>query len=516
MQKEGNRMILTTTEESRAIDQEAMAVYGLPEAVLMENAGAAVVRLSGERLHWYGASSVVVCGTGNNGGDGFVIARYAAEAGAEVTVLVMGNPEHMGASARRYRQVAETMGIPVIELTFAKDAMPYLGEADIVVDALIGTGLAKEVTGEKAALISLINDAEAAVVSVDVPSGMDSDTGKAMGAVVEADLTVALGSIKRGHELYPGSDYVGTLLYAPIGIPDKAREDYPVRLTQASDVRARLPLRSRISHKGKNGFIGIFAGSAGMAGAGLLCAQGALYGGSGKVALSSVNDIAWELAGKVPEVMVHAMGDGPCFSEKMLKTALEEAKSYDVVALGCGFGRSEETQHFTEELLCRLHKTVVVDADALFAIAELPISLKDAPGELILTPHVGEFSRLTGLSAQEIEDRRIDAAREYAQKQGVVLVLKGAPTVTALPDGRAWVNPTGNPGMAAGGMGDTLTGIIAALAGQGMNAGDAALCGVYLHGLSGDILAEKMPVGYTASDVAKTVGLARTRIQQGQ
>lgn len=505
-------MILTTTAESRAIDQEAMTIFGLPEAVLMENAGASVVRLAGENLHWYGASAVVVCGTGNNGGDGFVIARYAAEAGAEVTVLVMGNPEHMGAAARRYRAAAETMGIPVVELSEAKDALPYLSDADIVVDALIGTGLSSDVTGEKAALISMINDAEAAVVSVDVPSGMDSDTGKAHGTVVEADITVALGSVKRGHELYPGSEYCGTLKYSPIGIPDKAREDYPVRLMEAADVRARLPVRTRISHKGKNGFIGIFAGSSGMAGAGLLCAQGALYGGSGKVALSSVNDIAWELAGKVPEVMVHAMGDGPCFSEKMLQTALEEAKQYDVVAIGCGFGRSEETQHFTEEMLYHLKKTVVVDADALFAVAELPISLKDCPGQLILTPHVGEFSRLTGLSSKKIEDRRIDAAIDYAKKNGVVLVLKGAPTVTALPDGRAWVNPTGNPGMAAGGMGDTLTGIIAAMAGQGMNPGDAAACGVCLHGLAGDILAEKTPVGYTAGDVARMVGLARERI----
>lgn len=505
-------MILTTAKESRAIDQEAMHTYGLPEAVLMENAGASVVRLAGETLRWRGQETVILCGSGNNGGDGFVAARYAEEAGADVTVLVMGNPEHMGENSAMYRTIVEKMGIPVIGISTAKEALPYLSEATVIIDALIGTGLSRDVTGEKAELISLVNDASALVISVDVPSGMDSDTGRAHGAVVEADLTVALGTIKRGHRLYPGSDYCGTVLYSGIGIPESAREPYPVREMEKVDAAARLPMRSRISHKGKNGFIGIFAGSAGMAGAGLLCAQGALYAGAGKVALSSVNDIAWELAGKVPEVMVHAIGDGPCFSDKMLEAAFEEARDYDVVALGCGFGRTEETQKFTEELLYQLDKTVIVDADALFAVAERKVELTRCRGRLILTPHVGEFARLTGLSAGDIEARRIDVARDYAKAHGVVLVLKGAPTVTALPNGRAWVNSTGNPGMASGGMGDTLTGIIGALAGQGLTPEDAAACGVYLHGLAGDILAEKTPVGYTASDVARCVGLARKEV----
>ena len=187
-------MILTTAEESRAIDQEAMHIYGLPEAVLMENAGASVVRLAGETLRWRGQETVILCGSGNNGGDGFVAARYAEEAGADVTVLVMGNPEHMGENSAMYRTIVEKMGIPVIGISTAKEALPYLSEATIIIDALIGTGLSRDVTGEKAELISLVNDALALVISVDVPSGMDSDTGRAHGAVVEADLTVALGT----------------------------------------------------------------------------------------------------------------------------------------------------------------------------------------------------------------------------------------------------------------------------------------------------------------------------------
>lgn len=508
-------MILTTAEESRKLDRAAMEEYGLPEAVLMENAGASLVRLLEGKISWEGRDTVILCGTGNNGGDGFVAARYAAMEGADVTVLLMGNAAHMGESSRMYRKAAEKMGIPVVEISRAAEALPFVSSADILIDALIGTGLSSAVSGEKAALISMVNDAAAFVISADVPSGMVSDTGFAEGAVVEADVTVALGSRKRGHVLYPGSLYCGEVLDAPIGIPESAGEAFPVRLMELGDVRRRIPLRRRTAHKGNNGFVGIFAGSAGMAGAGLLAAQGALYGGAGKTALYSVNDIAWELAGKVPEVMVHGLADGACFTEDMVSLAAKAAEAFDVIAMGCGFGRREETLHFTESLLFQEKIPVVLDADALFAVAELHIPIEEAEAPLVLTPHVGEFARLTGLSPKEIEERRIDAAREYAEAHRVVLVLKGAPTVTALPDGRAWVNPTGNPGMASGGMGDTLTGVIAALLGQGLSAEDAAACGVYLHGLAGDILAETVPVGYTASELARAVPAARRRVMDG-
>ena len=404
-------MILTTTEESRALDRTAMEEYGLPEAVLMENAGRAVVELAGERLRWDGAAAVILCGTGNNGGDGFVAARYAAEAGADVTVLLTGAPSHMGAASRMYRRAAEAAGIPVVETASAAEAAPYLAGADIIVDALIGTGLSKAVAGEKAALIGMVNDSPAAVVSADVPSGMMSDTGRAAGAVVRADMTVALGSVKRGHVLYPGSEYCGEVMLSSIGIPEAARSGYPVRLTEAADVRERLPVRTRISHKGKNGFAGIFAGSTGMEGAALLAAQGALRAGAGKVALQTVSEAARTLACRVPEVMAHALAEGTRFTEAMAEKALAEAAQYDVTALGCGFGRSEETQRFTEKLLRGLTGTVVADADALFAMAERRILPEDCPGCLILTPHVGEFARMTGLSPAEIEARRIDCAR---------------------------------------------------------------------------------------------------------
>lgn len=505
-------MKLCTKEEARHLDHVAMTEYGLPEQVLMENAGADVVRLTSSYVDWKDARVIVVAGTGNNGGDGFVAARYASLAGADAAVLLMGNEEHMSESSRMYAKTAAAMGIPIHAIKKAEEAEPWLSDANIIIDALIGTGLSSEVTGEKKELIERINESAATVISVDVPSGMLTDTGRAAGIVVDADYTVALGSLKRGHILYPGCEYTGLVLYSSIGIPEKAREALPVTLTEAEQVSAALPQRTLISHKGNNGFVGILAGSEGMAGAGLLAAQGAVYAGAGKVALVTVDAPAYELTGLMPEVMVSSLGDAPAFTCDMEEEAKKRAAAWDVLAIGPGLGRSDDTQLFVQDMLQSREGVIVVDADALYAAAAVGISWKKCPGQCILTPHVGEFARLSGLSPKTIEEERIDCAVRYAAENHVVLVLKGAPTVVALPDGRSFVNSTGNPGMAAGGMGDTLTGIIAALAGQGMSAAEAAVAGVYLHGLAGDRLAEKKPVGFTASELAREIPLARASL----
>ena len=531
-------MILTDTEESRRLDKRAMEDWGLPEMVLMENAGASVVALTDGKVTWDGAFAVIVCGTGNNGGDGFVIARHAAAKGAKVMVLLMGDESHMSEAGKCYRAMVEKMDIPVIAIEKAVDWISYIYKADILVDALIGTGLSRDVEGEKAAMIRLMNEAPGTVISVDMPSGLSSDTGAPMGIAVEADYTVALGSVKRGHVLYPGKEYCGVLLHSPIGIPDKARANFPVQLFGRKEAAAFLPQRNMISHKGKNGFLAILAGSAGMEGAAILAGQGALYAGGGKVAVLIAKAAEEKLKLKVPELMVSAL-DAPFFLEDLLAERFapelsgrltdelmappyfletmfpklkEKWDAYDVLAIGPGIGREERTQEFVCRVLYKWEKKIIIDADALFAIKEQEIDLKSLPGDLILTPHVGEFAHLTGLSPKEIEAHRIDAAISFAKENQVTLVLKGAPTVTALPDGRAYVNTTGNPGMATGGMGDTLTGIITALVGQGLPPEEAAPLGVYLHGLAADILAKEIPVGFTASQVAEMVPRARVLI----
>ena len=333
-----------------------------------------------------------------------------------------------------------------------------------------------------------------------------------MGLAVMADYTVALESYKRCHVLSPGHEYCGKVLYSAIGLPAAVGRSLPVSLIEEREVGNLLPLRERMCHKGKNGFIGIIAGSAGMEGAALLAGQGALHAGAGKVAVVTVPKAAAVIAGKVPELMVSSVGDSDFFTSAMAEEVLQKAEVYDVLAIGPGLGRDAETGRFVKEILTRWRKPIIVDADALYAVKEMEIDLARCPGQLILTPHVGEFAHLTGRTVAEAERERIDGAIAFAMERGVTLVLKGMPTVIAAKDGFAYVNETGNPGMATGGMGDTLTGIIAALVGQEMDPEPAAICGVYLHGLAGDLLVKETPVGYTASDVARMVPRARKMV----
>lgn len=507
-------MIITTAEEAKNLDEKVMNEWGLSEEVLMENAGSSVVELTDPYIFWKNSAAVILCGTGNNGGDGMVIARYAHDKGANVTVLLMGDEKHMSQSSVMYKNIAEKMEIPIIKISTAAEAAEYFLKADIIADALIGTGLKSEVTGEKRKVIALMNESKAVIVSADMPSGMNSDTGKEEGISVSADFTVALGSVKRGHVLYPGKERAGQLLYSPIGIPDAAREEYPIRQTEKEDIRNWLPRRSPTAHKGNNGSIGIIAGSCGMEGAALLAAQGALHGGAGKVSVLSVDPVAAVLAGKTPEIMVSSAGEGSCFRKEMAKSVIKKINDFDVIAIGPGMGRAKETGEFIAQILGTYKGKIVVDADALFAVAEEKIDLKNCDADLIFTPHVGEFSKLTGLSPKNIEEHRIDHAVDFAVRNQVTLVLKGAPTVIALSSGKAWLNPTGNAGMATGGMGDTLTGILAALAGQGLSAERAAVSAVFLHGLAGDILAGETLVGYTASDVARAVPKAENMVME--
>lgn len=505
-------MILTTTEEARQLDTIAMKHYGIPEAVLMENAGREAVRLFSEAMDWDGMDMVVLCGSGNNGGDGFVAARYAAMQGASVQILLMGNESHMSDASRLYRHAAEQMGIGVAVIQHAAEAKPYIEAADCIIDALIGIGLraGNKVEGEKAALIRQMNESKAVILSLDVPSGMIADTGQAAGVVVNADYTVTMGSVKRGLLLYPGSEYAGTLLYTDIGIPDEAREGFPVGLTQKEQVQEALPVRSPMSHKGTSGHVCIAAGSYGMEGAALLSAGGALLSGAGKVSLLSPSKAAVSLAGRIPEVMVSAAGEGAAFTAEMVHKVLSYAAQGSVLAVGPGMGRSEETGDFVKQVIEHARVPLVIDADGLYWLAKEDIRLPQVP--VVLTPHVGEFSRLTGYSPEDIENHRIDYAKAYAAKHSVILVLKGAPTVTALPDGQVFVNTTGNPGMAAGGMGDTLTGIVASFIAQGMESGPAAWAAVYLHGLAGDLAAQTKPIGFTASELASFLPAARAEV----
>ncbi len=505
---------VVTAEEMRHLEGVAQEDFGLSEATLMESAGTAVSDVILDRLESRHKTVVIVCGTGNNGGDGFVCARVLKNAGVFVKVLLYGDPERISGAARAYFLGVERMRIPIIEIHQAIEAAPYIAEADVVVDALIGTGLTGEVTGEKAKLIEIMNRNHAMMVAVDIPSGVMADTGETKYPAIFADVTVALGALKRAHVLACAQEFCGEVVLSDIGIP--AAADSSLRVFEVNRRRMWhvLPLRDAMSHKGQNGFVGIIAGSADMAGAGLLAAQGALRTGAGKVELLTTKSVARSLAGRIPEVMVRGVADGDAFSAADVETVLAAAEAYDVVVIGPGLSRAEGTQDFVEKILQKLAKPMVVDADALYAVAVRKMDLTQLPGEYVLTPHVGEFSRLSGLTAKETEDTRIDAAISFAKKTKTTVVLKGAPTVTADCFGFAYVNTTGNPGMATGGMGDTLSGVIAALIGQDAGVVNAAYGAVYLHGLAADLLAKETPIGFTAGDVARKIPEAWALIEK--
>ena len=505
---------VVTAEEMRHLEAVAKDDFGLSEATLMESAGTAVADVILDRLESRHKVVVIVCGTGNNGGDGFVCARVLKNAGVFVKVLLYGDPERISGAARAYFLGVDRMRIPIIEIHKPIEAAPYIAEADVVVDALIGTGLTGEVTGEKAELMEIMNRNHAMMVAVDIPSGVMADTGEAKWPAIFADVTVALGALKRAHVLACAKEFCGEVVLSDLGIP--AAADLSLRVFEVNRERMWhvLPFRDWMSHKGQNGFIGIIAGSADMAGAGLLAAQGALRTGAGKVELLTTKSAARSLAGRIPEVMVRGVADGDSFSAADAETVLAAAEAYDVVVIGPGLSRAEGTQDFVEKILQKLAKPIVLDADALYAVAMRKIDFTKLPGEFVLTPHVGEFSRLSGLSAKETEDTRIDAAISFAKKTKTTVVLKGAPTVTADGLGFAYVNTTGNPGMATGGMGDTLSGVIAALIGQDAGVVNAAYGGVYLHGLAGDLLAKETPIGYTAGDLAKKIPEAWALIEK--
>ena len=513
-------MIITTAEEARQLDKKAMDI-GLTEEVLMENAGRAVIELTKDEIIWQGASVVVVAGTGNNGGDGFVAARYAKAAGASVMVITIGNEDHRKPIAKLYKKIAEEAEILILHADKSDDIEPYLFHADIIIDALIGTGLTKELSDEKVAVITAMNMTKAIIISIDLPSGMWSDTGEYKDTIVCADMTVAMGSLKRCHVLYPAIEYVGKLFYSSIGIPDTLRRNYPVTLTTKEKVAKCLPRRLLDAHKGNNGTVGIIAGSEGMEGAALLAAAGSLYSGAGKTTILTAEKVAEKIAGRIPEAMVKPIEKGTYLTKDSNTILQKEIQNFDVIAIGPGMGRDEETQKFIISFIKNHKGPIVVDADALYAAAMQKIKWDNK--NIVITPHVGEMARLTGLSAEEIEKNRIDVARNYAVENQIIVVLKGAPTVIACPSGETWINPTGNPGMATGGMGDVLTGIIASYIGQGLNAhydktiltvAGATMIGVYMHGYSADLLSKKKYIGMTANEVAENVRTARQKMDK--
>lgn len=511
-------MKLVTAEQMRELDRRASEQYGIPSILLMENAGLRLFEAVSEMLECLCCKSVLVAaGRGNNGGDGFCVARHLANAGTDVQCILVGTIDQVSGDARINLDAALKMGIPVTELESVEGFGAAAAESDLIVDAILGTGVKGEVTGLVADVIDAMNNSSTPVLSVDLPSGLIADTGDIGGRCVYAEQTVTFALPKIGLVMYPGANYVGELTVADIGIPREALEDNPSRvwLTQKHNVAGLLPDRPRDAHKGTFGHLAVIAGSVGMTGAAALTAESAARSGAGLVTLgcpASLNDI---LETKLTEVMTVPLPETleRSFSTQAVDQALELIERCDALAIGPGISRNPETVKFVHELLPQVTKPMVIDADGLNALSDDVSIFAELKAPAAITPHPGEMARLSGTPASEVQSNRLKNALEAAAKFGTVCVLKGARTIIADPEENAYVNMTGHVAMASGGVGDVLTGAIGGLLAQGLTPMDACIAAVYVHGLAGEIAGESVGApGALAGDVMLALPKAFARV----
>ncbi len=505
-------MKVLTAEQMRRVDRTAIEERGISGLTLMENAGRAV---TDELMETFGPDRVaIVTGKGNNAGDGFVVARLLVDQGVAVAVFMLcPGSEMKGDALTNYTRMPEAALRMEID---SADSLSYHlgGSFDCVVDAILGTGVQGPVTGVFGDCIRAINASGLPVAAVDLPSGLPADGGPIEGPVVKADLTVTLGAPKRCMVVPPTDAFIRRLVVADIGLPSDLLEADPCQLEMISgeEVNEWLHPRPRDGHKGTFGSVLVVAGSRGMTGACILCAQGAQRAGAGLVYTAVPEHLERTIETcLIDQMQVPVVSETGWFLDAAsTPEILEAAARVDVVALGPGLGTTQGTRRMVNTLIERIEKPMVLDADALNILTADPASLIGRAAPTIITPHPGELGRLLGRTAEAIQEDRLGTALEAARSLGALVVLKGAGTVVATPEGVAWVNLTGNHGMAKGGCGDVLTGLIAGLWAQAPADGlSAARVGVFIHGLAGDILAHATdPRALTASDLAQTLGQA--------
>jgi hydroxyethylthiazole kinase-like uncharacterized protein yjeF len=497
--------VLTAAEMGQA-DRRTIDEIGVPGAVLMENAGAAVAAAIRQR---YPAARrpVVLCGRGNNGGDGFVVASRLRD--LQPAVYLTASRTDVKGDARTHLAAYEGTGGRVTELLDAagwQAARQAVRRADVLVDALLGTGLRDRPSGLLGQIIGDIASAAGPgvpIVAVDIPSGLPSDTGDVAWETVRAALTVTFAAPKHGHVLPPACERVGELVVADIGIPAAVLAETGARLwlLEARDAARAFPPRKPDAHKGTFGHVLVVAGSVGKSGAAILSACGALRAGAGLVTVATPAPALPMVAAGRPELMTEPLpvGGNGGLDREALGRALALAGQVDAVVVGPGLGQDEATRDFVRGLVADCAAPLVIDADGLNALAPDRSSTEPAAAVLqkrsaatVVTPHPGEMARLVGSDTAAVQRRRLDIAREFAAASRAIAVLKGYRTLVADPEGRAGVNPTGNPGMATGGTGDALSGILGALLARGLDAWTAATAGVYVHGLAGDVAARRL------------------------
>lgn len=503
-------MYLATAKEMREMDHRTIEAFGLPGQVLMENAGRSAANILLKKFAGPCRKKVgIVAGSGNNGGDGFVIARYLAQQGLQPAVYLLSERGRVKGDAALNLKLLDASGLEIIELpdqTAFAAHLPQMRHVHLWVDAILGTGLNSDVRGHFKNIIDFLNGSGKPIFSVDIPSGLNSDTGQECGTCTRSAATVTFGFAKPGHILFPGAECTGDLEVVDIGIPPhivKSVAPRQILITQER-IASYIRPRSLDTHKGRTGHLLVIAGSPGKTGAAVMTAMSAMRAGAGLVTLGVPRGLNPAIEPQAIEAMTALLPESAtgALDESAFDTISNLWHNKACMAIGPGLGTESTTVNLVLNIVETCPIPMVIDADGLNCLAENPGTLKRSRASVIITPHSGEMARLTHQTPADIQTDRIAAARNFAQSFGVIVVLKGAGTVVATPDGRAAINPTGNPGMASGGMGDVLTGMIAGLVAQGYEPAEAAQIGVFLHGAAADTLArDRGPIGFLATDL---------------
>jgi len=510
-------MKVANVQEIRDLDREAMEKFCIPEDILMENAGDAAYRVLVKEVGVRGKRFVVLCGTGNNGGDGLVVARKLLSEGGLVKVFIVGDPGKFQGAAKKNFAVASLLPfVAMRQIKTADSIRSDVAHADAAIDALFGTGLSRDVSGLFREVILLLNEKRRPVLSLDIPSGICGDRGAVLGAAVKARWTVTFGVPKRGNLLYPGYEYCGKLYVSAISYPPSVQERGDI-MVSVNDI-VPLPPRSREGHKGDFGEVLFVAGAAGYLGAPYFAAHSFLKAGGGYSRLAAPASIAPYIAAKGSEIVLIPLAEtkSGSLASRNRDTLLGLAERMDMVVVGPGLSLDREAQDLARDLAANVEKPLIIDGDGLTAVSAKPEILKGRKGPVILTPHPGEMSRLTGKTVGEINEDKIGLLQKTAGELRAVVVLKGAHTLIGYPDGQVFINLSGNPGMAKAGTGDVLTGTIAAMNGLGLPVPEAARMGVFVHGFAGDLAAEaRGEDGISAADIMAFLPIALKGVREG-
>lgn len=510
-------MKVSSVAQMRQMDRTAIEEDGIPELLLMESAGLAAVQVITQQYAVKGRRWLILCGAGNNGGDGLVVARHLHSRGAVVQVALLGDPARYGEAAATNLSIVQSLQLPLTQLSSMEPLLPELAKCDGVVDGLLGTGITRAVTGVYAEVIAAVNESGKPVISLDIPSGINGDTGQVMGSAVRAAHTVTFGLPKAGNLLYPGYAHGGRLWVTHIGFAPRLYMSKTLQL--ATNDPLPLPPRNVAGHKGTFGDTLFVAGAGSYYGAPYFSALACMKAGGGYVRLATPATVAPVIAARAGELVFlpQAETDARSIAASNKQALLEMTAKVDFVVIGPGTSLHDETQQLLRELAAEVEKPLLIDGDGITAVSRTPELLRGRRAPTVLTPHTGEFARITGLDAATIEQDRIAALRKACSDLNAVIVLKGAHSLIGYPGGQVFINLSGNSGMATAGSGDVLAGTIAAMAGLGLKVEDAVRMGVFVHGMAGDLAAEaKGEDGMTAQDILEALPPAVAACREGQ